>query len=239
MRRTVVILALSLTFGLAQAQVVRFPAQVPVLKWPAAHHVYAAIVAGDWAEAKRRYDANPQDVADAMGAIAYWYTQYNPDVAYVKTNALLGGTWTIVYTYGPITYNDKSTFTAIQAGTSATTPWIATGFNKYGNAIAGGWGTNTNELMVMSPLTNGWDVYVFDYTGANTISGCYYFDYGQSNPFSAPCTPLSGFRSLARELFAAELADDRPKIDYIVTQPLTPLPTERERELLNLRNSLK
>ena len=31
-------------------------------------------VVGDWAEAKRRYDANPQDVADAMGAIAYWYT---------------------------------------------------------------------------------------------------------------------------------------------------------------------
>lgn len=55
--------------------VVRFPAQVPLAKWPAAHDVYAAIVVGEWALAKQRYDANPQDVSDAMGAIAYWYLQ--------------------------------------------------------------------------------------------------------------------------------------------------------------------
>lgn len=55
--------------------VIRFPAQVPVSKWPAAHGVYAAIVAGDWTLAKQRYDANPWDVSDAMGAVAYWYAQ--------------------------------------------------------------------------------------------------------------------------------------------------------------------
>jgi len=59
--------------GSGTSDVVRFPAQVPVGKWPAAEDVYAAIIAGDWALAKQRYDAKPQDVSDAIGAVQYWY----------------------------------------------------------------------------------------------------------------------------------------------------------------------
>lgn len=62
--------------GTGPGNIVRFPANVPLAKWMAAWDVYAAIVIGDWTLAKQRFDAHPQDVADSIGAVSYWYTLY-------------------------------------------------------------------------------------------------------------------------------------------------------------------
>lgn len=60
---------------------VRFPAELPYDASNYLLEVYAAIVAGDWAEAKRRYDANPQPVGDAAGAIRWWREKFNNGTA--------------------------------------------------------------------------------------------------------------------------------------------------------------
>jgi hypothetical protein len=158
-------------------------------------------------------------------------------VAFTKTNQLVGGTWVITYKYGMTNYTDTARFTTIQPTASATVPYMAYGKNKWNRDAYGGWGASTSALMVLSELTpTSKDVYVFDFTGANSMSGCYYFDYGQPNPFGVPCTPLAGVRSAAVVTLAEELSDPtRGKLDYVTTQKSTVAEPELESALRELR----
>lgn len=56
--------------------VVRFPAQIPYDDSEPCLEVFAAMVAGDWALAKQRYDANPTATSNTMGAVRYWRDLY-------------------------------------------------------------------------------------------------------------------------------------------------------------------
>jgi len=194
--------------------------------------VYRLYNSGQGGAPNHRYTTDPATV-NAMKAkgwvpegagegVAFCTSTSAPpaSTAFTKTNALLGGTWIITYKYGAPTYTDTVKMTTISATTSLVVPYFAQGRNKSGRDAYGGWGTNTNELMVISELSaSADDVYVFDYTGANSIAGCYYFDYGQSNPFSSPCTPLTGVRSSSAITLAEDLLDERQaKIDHIITQ---------------------
>jgi hypothetical protein len=57
---------------------VRFPAQLPYAASEPCLEVFAAIVAGDWALAKARYDANPRATSDTMGALRWWREKFVP-----------------------------------------------------------------------------------------------------------------------------------------------------------------
>jgi hypothetical protein len=71
--------------------VIRFPANVPAEKWPDAHKVFVRINAGDWAGAQQAFDAAPQNVKDAMGAVEYWYEIFRKGVPVVYAGRLVTG----------------------------------------------------------------------------------------------------------------------------------------------------
>ena len=56
----------------------RFPAQIPYADSEPCLEVFAAMVAGDWALAQERYEANPAATSNTMGAVRYWRDQFDP-----------------------------------------------------------------------------------------------------------------------------------------------------------------
>ncbi len=118
-------------------------------------------------------------------------------VALTKTTQMVGGLWTFTYNYGQ-QYADTFRFTSVQANTgsgSADTPYYMYGTNKYGENVLGGWVLTIGKFMLISKLVTSYDVYVFDFSGTNAITGCYYYDNNVGNVFDDPCTPLSGVRT--------------------------------------------
>lgn len=87
---------------------VRFPAQLPYVDSEPCLEVFAAIVAGDWALAQQRYDANPAATSNTMGAVRYWRDQYNPtppDVVVVDMQPFGGANYRHhIENFGPQTY---------------------------------------------------------------------------------------------------------------------------------------
>lgn len=119
------------------------------------------------------------------------------DLAYAKSQQLIGGTWSISYTFGSA-YTDTFHCTSIETNTasnSANLPYYVWCTNKYQESALATWAVDLGRIILVSKLSTAWDVYLFDFTSANAIAGCYYFDYGQSNPYSDGCThPLTGIR---------------------------------------------
>jgi hypothetical protein len=117
------------------------------------------------------------------------------DVAYAKLTQLVGGTWFMSYYFGKA-YTDAHKWTKIEANTGSdpiNVPYNVLGMNQRGATIAANYSYATKDILAISPLGSSWDIYVYDFTSTNAVSGCYYFDYGQSNPF-AFCTALTGSR---------------------------------------------
>ena len=135
------------------------------------------------------------------------------NAALTKSNQLVGGTWAFDYTYGSH-YTDTFKFTSIDANTgsnAATGPYNVWGTNRYGKSVLARFYLDTGKFLLVSPLGSYWDYYIFDFTSANAINGCYYFDNNVGNPFDDPCTSLVGLRlSSDIELFMPGAIEHEP-----------------------------
>lgn len=84
---------------------IRFPADVPVEKWPSLYRVFTAMAAGLWSEAKLRWEDNLQDCLDSAGAIQMGYE------AFIKVPEVSIGPWNPDASgYQLVSLDDKSRF---------------------------------------------------------------------------------------------------------------------------------
>lgn len=137
--------------------VVRFEAHVPYYKWPASQLVFAAIVAGDWTLAKQHYDASPQDVKDAQGAVESWYKKFNPSGKPVQLVGTLHGSGVSVdFDYVP------GTVMAFE---------VVAGASGSGSVIEGGEGLYGGFSDTLPAAANPFDPNVFPMWGKVAVNG--------------------------------------------------------------------
>ncbi len=128
------------------------------------------------------------------------------DVAFLKMVNLIGGVWQFNYKYGSY-ITEYFKFDIVIRNTSndpasvADIPYFAIGYNIYDNVVAAGYMKSLNRILLFSPIgtfggKNYADWFLFDYSSANAVAGCYYFDQGTAtNPFNSPCTVFTGKRN--------------------------------------------
>lgn len=161
------------------------PKSQPVLVKLYGHSQYGEAAAGDLV-LKVKDNKTPRNVLAMFGA----------DDAAVKSNQLLGGTWSFTYTFGA-TYVDTFRFYDVidNIGANAlTVPYHVRGTNKYNNSVIAGWDLELDKFVLTSKLSTSFDIYVFDFTSLNEIRGGYYFDSGWGDPYSR-FTLLTGIRA--------------------------------------------
>jgi Repeat of unknown function (DUF5648) len=115
------------------------------------------------------------------------------NIALSETSKLIGSLWTFTYKYGKYDYTDTFAFTQIVSNNNSTYPFIALGKNKYGYPTQAAYSFEYNKIIVISPMAFTRDVFLIDVNN-NTVTGCYYFDYGQDQVITELCSLAVGFR---------------------------------------------
>lgn len=110
-----------------------------------------------------------------------------------KLQRLIGGTWTFQYTFVSTTvYTDTFVFTGITYASDGTP--ILQGRNKYNGTVGVGYSAGDVYLM-LSPLGDSWDGFLFSFMGPNQVAGCYDFDADVEDLFTgSTCYLLAGQR---------------------------------------------
>jgi len=120
--------------------------------------------------------------------------------AFTRASKVLGGSWYITYSFG-ISYTDKLTFTRIYRNTgsnSVSMPYLLEGVGPFNRPVDGGYSAVDDFYIAWWTFSSGnYNGYGFEFTGPNTITGCYDYDAHYVDLFDY-CAPLSGYRSPAQ-----------------------------------------
>ncbi len=111
-----------------------------------------------------------------------------------KAEKILGN-WTFTYTIVS-TWHDKFSLTRVYQDPENPAQWYAVGTDEYGYTVVAGWGDSVNLYMLLDSSLGMDQVYTFDFTGPNTVAGCYYLMPGDDPDFSN-CYPLTGIRTVS------------------------------------------
>jgi hypothetical protein len=113
-----------------------------------------------------------------------------------RTERLIGGTWSMVYTL-ITTWIDRFTFTTMAPPTSDG-DYLAVGTDQYGGAIGGGWVQDLGSWLVVNPGSIIDEIFNFDFSDLNHVSGCYYQMKPPGSGNLTQCVRFTGTRSPAK-----------------------------------------
>lgn len=120
----------------------------------------------------------------------------DPALAQRMTGKMVGGTWSLSYTYSNTQNVDLLAFTTVVSDPSSTvSPYYAQGTNQYGLPVTARYNTQTAQMEVRSsfviPAT---DYYSLLFNNDNAVAGCYYFLPTNVSAPSGNCTSVTGTR---------------------------------------------
>jgi hypothetical protein len=106
----------------------------------------------------------------------------------------LYGTWTFSYT---IVSKFTDTYRLNDVEENPTTPadWAILGTGSFGQVVIAQYSPLLNEFVLLDPGAVIDKFYTFDFTGANTVSGCYYQIQPPGSTNLSQCYPLTGLRT--------------------------------------------
>jgi hypothetical protein len=112
------------------------------------------------------------------------------------TGKMIGGTWTVSYTYNGSQNKDLLTFTKLVSDPASTlSPNYAEGTNQYGLPVKARYNTQTGKLEIRSTfIIPATDYYAVSFSNDNTLNGCYEFLSTNVSTPSGACAIVSGTR---------------------------------------------
>lgn len=117
----------------------------------------------------------------------------------------LYGTWNFTYTLDT-TYTDGYRLSTLNASTVTPGDYFLSGRNDVGGSVIAGYDSKYSTFSLYDPGTTYDQFYIFDFTGQNTVSGCYYLIELSTNRMT-DCFAMNGTRS---SLNTASLAARSP-----------------------------
>lgn len=114
-----------------------------------------------------------------------------------NTSKLVGGTWTFAYTISTSLFTNDYTFTTVDTTPDSNGDYYAYGTGTYGDNVIGGYDVLANDWSVLDPGSIIDRFFVFSFTDANHVSGCYYQVNPPGSGIFSSCYPMSGLRSNA------------------------------------------
>ena len=112
------------------------------------------------------------------------------------TGKMVGGTWTLSYTYNGSLNSDLLTFTkVVSTPTSTLSPDYAEGTNQYGLPVKARYNTQTGKMEIRSTfIIPATDYYTVSFSNDNALAGCY--EFLPTNVIVPPgtCTTVIGTR---------------------------------------------
>lgn len=112
------------------------------------------------------------------------------------TGKMIGGTWTVSYTYNGSQNKDLLTFTKLVSDPASTlSPNYAEGTNQYGLPVKARYNTQTGKLEIRSTfIIPATDYYAVSFSNDNTLNGCYEFLSTNVSTSLGACAIVSGTR---------------------------------------------
>jgi hypothetical protein len=108
---------------------------------------------------------------------------------------LLLGQWSFNYTIISI-YLRRYNLMYAQADPDMPGVWDAFGQDEYGDPVWAWWDDDIGAYAMFDPTIGFYRFYIFDFTGADSVSGCYYQVFDTSGQVtSSDCIPMMGNRT--------------------------------------------
>ncbi len=117
------------------------------------------------------------------------------------------GSWTFTYTILSV-WTDKYSLTYVKESTTTPGQYLAWGVDEYGNPVAAQWFDDTQYYMLVDLGTIIDQIYTFNFTGTNTVSGCYY-QHRISDDSLSKCYALTGVRTATSPITPTRFLDER------------------------------
>ena len=157
--------------------------------------VYASLAAGVYT-----FTINP-NTSSSSGEILFEVTvNPEPPAATNRTNSLklVGGTWTLTYTIGTLTFTDMESFTSVRSTPDSSENYYADGTDQYGDPVVGTYYSQFSYWDILDPSIILDKFFTFTFVDDNNISGCYYQIYPKGSSNLSNCYPMYGVRGLTQ-----------------------------------------
>jgi len=116
----------------------------------------------------------------------------DPSIAALKQ---LTGVWTLGYDWGGMPWEDIFLLPGGIDQNSNDGAVYLWGMDEFGGIALATWEQLTGLYMLLRPQANYNDVYMFEFTGENNVSGCYFYQEPPDGPLG-DCYDLTGERSV-------------------------------------------
>jgi hypothetical protein len=161
-----------------------------------------------------------------IDSIAAYIVQPNPGRAIAWD---MGFSYTIISVFSD-TYRLKS----VQQDT--TTPdWYAVGTNQFGALVVATYSSTLSKFALLDERSTFNEFFVFDFTGSNAVSGCY---YQVTNGNLGSCYSMQGTRTSLSAL-TSNIITEQNQDDAQKSLEVKPVDLTRDPDALNLYRKLK